>query len=51
MDVGLNLNSLPVRQKEESGLEQQQLALSADDGANLADDNGEIMETYSGSAT
>lgn len=51
IDLAVNITSLPVRQKE-GEVVAQQFALSADDGANLADDDGQIMETYqNGSST
>lgn len=45
IEVDLQINSLPLRQRVGEQVEEQ-FALSTDDGANLADDDGGIMETY-----
>lgn len=50
MEVDLQINSLPLRQRVGEQVEEQ-FALSTDDGVNLADDDGEVMETYRGSTT
>lgn len=50
ISIGSGVVELAVRQHEL--VEDDIFALSADDGANLADDNLEIMETYNdGSST
>lgn len=43
--VDLQLSGLPIRQHLDQ-LGDDVFALSADDGANLTDDNEDLMETY-----
>lgn len=50
IEVDLQINSLPLRQRIGEQVEEQ-FALSTDDGANLADDDGGVMEVYNGSTT
>lgn len=45
IEVGLNLHALPLRQRPEEAPDAF-FALSADDGANLLDDNDQTMETF-----